>query len=71
LEGQAVPHRIPRLNAMVLALAEFAAEATDMGELKLAKLLVDAMSEAQHRSFDLAGPTLPTPAPQDPQKPVV
>jgi hypothetical protein len=56
---------------MVLALAEFAAEATEMGELKLAKLLVDAMSEAQHRSFDLAGRTPPAPAPQDPQKPAV
>jgi hypothetical protein len=48
-----MPHRIPRLNAIAVTLAELATEATEMGELQLAKLLVDAMHEAQYRSTDL------------------
>jgi hypothetical protein len=39
---------------MAVTLAELALEATDMGELQLAKLLVDAMHEAKHRSEDLS-----------------
>ena len=50
-----VPHRIPRLDAMAVTLAEFAKEATEFGELRLAKLLVDAMNEARRRSDDIAG----------------
>jgi hypothetical protein len=56
-----MPHRIPRLNAIAATLAELAMEATEMGELQLAKLLVDAMHEAQQRSKDLrAAPSTST-----------
>lgn len=48
-----MPHRIPRLNAMAATLAELAAEATAMDEHRLAKLLIDAMTEAQRRSRDI------------------
>lgn len=44
---------------MTLTLAELAAEATDLGELTLAKMLVDAMTEASRRSIDLSEPLAP------------
>lgn len=52
-EDHGVPHRIPQLNSMAATLADLAVEATDMGELQLAKLLVDAMNEAKQGALAL------------------
>ena len=56
-----MPHRIPKLNAMAATLADFAMEATELGEIRLAKLLVDAMNEAHQRSQNIEGsiPSVP------------
>jgi len=59
--GHEMAHRITKLETMAKALAEFAAEATEMNEHRLASLLIEAMAEAELRARGIAASLTETP----------